>query len=341
VVIFNPVDARLPTGSQRAIAEFCSLGGTAVVAGSFRLGERVVGLPAPGELQVKTFRGVRARRFGYGSGAIYQFNADDLRRSRSAQNALLDAMLDQAWFGADKPPAREPESRVAPPRTPIAPPLPPADAVPSPWFWGLAGGLLLLCTLVPGVSTRYLKRTWPVQLALAAACAGVGGAALFQSRPLPTVELTLLVHGGEGEAVSGRLFVCGEETWRDTLVVNLDDPDDHSLPRALHTRPGWHAWLIDLPLLEKPAAREDAVKLEFGMVGEDSFRDFATNAHLGKTNFSTNDAFLVDWWLETNAWRGRAATLKPVEWPDGAVPFEDARVVKRGAISVTALRQAG
>ncbi|MCA8911159.1 MAG: hypothetical protein KDB82_05620 [Planctomycetes bacterium] len=341
IVIFNPTDVRLPSGSQRAIAEFCSLGGTAVVAGSFALGEQSVGLPAPGELQVKTFRDVQARRFGYGAGAIYRFGADDLRRSRSAQLVLLDAVLDQAWYGAAKAPAREPETRLAPQHPPLAPPLPPADATPTPWFWAMAGALLLVCGLVPGVASRYLKRTWPVQLGLLALCSGLGGLAMLQARPLPTVELCVLMHTGEGEVASGRVFVNAEESWRNTLFVNLDDAEDRSLPRTLPSSPGWNSWLIDMPLMNPPAGRADAVTLRYGMIGDDSFRDFGTKAHRGQTKFSTDDAFLVDWWLETNAWRGRSAELMPVEWPDGAVRFDDARVVTRGAISVTALREAG
>ena len=341
IVIFNPSEARMPPGSQRAIAEFCSLGGAALVAGTFQLGEKAVGLPAPADPQIMTFRDVQGQRFGYGPGAIYRFSAEDLRRSRSAQSVLIDALLDHAWYGAGKAPAGSPESRIPPPRTPFAPPLPAVDATPGPLFWGLAGGLLLLCLLAPVISGRYLKPVWPAQLALTLLVSAIGASAMLQQRPLPTVEASALVRQGGGEATSARVFLIGAETWRDSLTVDLGDAQDRSLPRVLSSRPGWNAWLIDLPLLSPSGETGASVSLNFGMVGEDSYRDFATRARRGLTEFSTSEAFLLEWWLEANAYRGRRATIMPREWPDGAVRFDDARLVIRGAISVTAQREAG
>ena len=341
VVIFNPSDLRLPPGSQRAIAEFCSLGGACLIVGSFRLGEKAVDLPPPAEPTIINFRAVQAQRFGYGPGAIYRFGAEDLRRSRSAQLVLVDAMLDHTWYGADRAPAGKLESRLAPQRTPTPTPLPPDDASPTPFFWALGGGLLLLCGLVPIVAGRISKRTWPAQILLLVGCSGIGALALIQTRPLATVEASALVRLGEGGAASARMFVIAEEGWHDAIKVKLDDASDRSLPRRMPSEPGWRAWVIDTPLVGVTKSEVESVEMAFGMVGDVSFRDFGAQARRGETEFSTSEAFLVEWWLEANAYRGRRAALDPMEWPTGLPRYEDARFVTRGAIGVTSRREGG
>jgi hypothetical protein len=81
------------------------------------------------------------------------------------------------------------------------------------------------------------------------------------------------------------------------------------------------------------------VELQGAMIGDQVFRDYASDAHRGDTEFSTSDAYLLEWWLEANAYRGRAAALRPLEWPVAAPSFDDARVVTRGAIGVTLQRK--
>lgn len=341
VIIFNPSDLRLPAGSQRAIAEFCSLGGACLIVGSFRLGEKAVDLPPPADPTVINFRDVQAQRFGYGAGAIYRFGADELRRSRSAQLVLVDALRDHTWYGADRAPAGKPESRLAPERIPSPSPLPPDDVLPKPLFWALGGGLLLLCGLVPMVAGRVTKRTWVSHVILLSCCSGLAAAALLQTRPLPTVETSALIRLGEGDATSARVFMIAEQTWREAVVVDLNDSTDRRLPRRMVSIPGWRAWVIDAPLVGKPTSVGASVELAFGLVSDVSFRDFGAQARLGETEFSTSEAFLVEWWLETNAYRGRRARLSPVEWASGLVRFDDARLETRGAIGVTYRREGG
>lgn len=112
LVIINPDEARLPPGSQRAIAEYCSLGGNALIIGSFRLGEKDVDVPAPADPQVLLIRGVAVQRFGYGPGAIYRVGFDDLQHSQLAADVVVDALRDQFWFGAADAPGGKPQSRI-------------------------------------------------------------------------------------------------------------------------------------------------------------------------------------------------------------------------------------
>lgn len=337
IVIFNPAELKLPEGSQRAIAEFCSMGGAALVAGSFRLGEKAVDLPAPADAQVQIHRGVTMQRFGYGAGAIYRVSADELRRSPSARDVIVDALRDHMWFGAERAPAGKPHSRAAPERPPLAPPQPPADAAPGALFWALAGGLLLLLVLVPVTFGRYLKQAWPAQLVLAVCGAAVAGAATLQEQPLPVVETSVIVRAGDGDASSTRIFAQVQTTWDEQLTLNLDG-EDRSVHRAMPAFPGWRAWVIDMPLSAPAAVRGKSAELRGGMVGEVSFRDFGTAAHRGATEFSTDDAYLVDWWLEGNAYRGRMAELAPATLPAEGHSWAGARTVARGAIRLSEKR---
>jgi hypothetical protein len=335
VVIFNPGDARLPAGSQRAIAEFCSLGGAILIAGSFRLGEQAQGLPAPADPMLHSFRGVGAQRFGYGWGAIYRVGWDDLRRSRSAQLAISDALLHHAWFGADRVPGGKRQTRADAGRAPVAPPLPLEAAAPGPMFWGLAAGLLLLCGFAPAVIGRLTRRLWPAQLVLLAGCAAIGAAATMQERPLPVIETSVVVFDGEGAAASARVYVRAMDGWRNALHVNLDDPAARYLPRPMSSGPEERCWLLDVPLLATVVPEGESVLMEGGMIGSSTYRVLAARAHRGETGFSTDDAWLLDDWLESNAYRGRRATLTPLEWPDTGIRFDDAKVLRRGAIGVT------
>jgi hypothetical protein len=77
------------------------------------------------------------------------------------------------------------------------------------------------------------------------------------------------------------------------------------------------------------------------MVGKLSFRDFSTRAHRGETGFSTDDAHLLEWWLDANAYRGRRAELQPLAWRFPERQGAELRVVPRGAIGVTVKREGG
>jgi hypothetical protein len=337
IVILNPAELRLPEGSQRAIAEFCSLGGATLVAGSFRLGEKAVDLPAPADPEVQIHRGVSVQRFGYGAGAIYRVSADALRQSASGSDVMIDALRDHLWYGAERAPSGKPASRAAPERPPLAPPLPPADAVPGPLFWALAGGLLLVAGIVPVLFSRFTKRVWPAQLAVAAGCTGIAGLSIVQERPLPAIESCAIVYTGEGEAASMRMFVHAQAAWRDEIRVDLDSADRRML-RESAALPRWRGWVVDRPLIAPADDRGLPAELHGGMVGPLSFRDFATSAHRGDTEFSTDDAYLLDWWLDASAYRGRLAELAPVEWRQQAGSWDGARVLHRGAIRITPKR---
>lgn len=338
VVIFNPTDVRLPAGSQRAIAEFCSLGGVVVVAGSFLFGEKGVNVPPPAEPTLPVLRGVRAQRYGYGPGAIYRFGFDDLRNSPSAHLVLADALHDQMWFGATRAPGGKPMSRIPPAGRPHPSPLPLEEVRPTTLFWALGGGLLLLCGLAPVLAARATKRAWVSHSVLALGCAGIGGGALLQDSPQAPMEYSMIVSTGEGEAASARLYVQAEHTWGNTLTVSLDG-DSRDLPRQSDAPPGWHAWTLDRPLVKTPADRSDAVTLKRARIGELIFRDFATQAHRGGTDFSTSEAFLLGWWLEENAYRGRTEQLAPLEPLAEGYSQPGAEMRYRGGIRVTEVRE--
>lgn len=338
IIIFNPGGALLPAGSQQAIAEFCSLGGVVIVAGSFLFGERGVNVPPPQDPTLPVFRGVRARRMGYGPGAIYRFGYEELRTSGDAHAVLIAALRDHTWFGADNAPGGTPPVRVAPVNPPHPQPLPLQESRPTLLFWGFAGALLLVCGLVPVVAARVSRRKWLPPALVAAGCAGIGGVATLQQSPLPPLEITELFYSGEGEPASARMLVQVERTWGDTLVVNLNS-EVRDLPRAVPSLPGWSAWAVDRPLVGLPADREPAVELQRGRVGGQVYRDFATSAHRGNTGFSTAEAAVVEWWLEENAYRGRSASLAPVAAPEMAFKLDGTTLRERGAIRVTPLRE--
>jgi len=331
IVIFNPADTRLPEGSQRAIAEFCSLGGAALVAGSFRLGEQAVDPPAPAEPAVQIHRGVAVQRFGYGRGAIYRVASDELRRA-PAQDVIVDALRDHLWFGAAEPPAGRKDSRTAPPGSPLGAAQPAGTPTPGPLFWGLAGALLLACGLGPLVAARLTRHPAAAPAGVLLLCGAIGALASLQPRPVATVEVSAIVFTGEGSAASTRLYIRDESQH---VRHDLDDKSDRRLSRRL---PGG-GWQVDIPLTAAPSDRHAPVTLARGRVGAASFRDYATAARRGETDFSRHDARLLEWWLADNAWRGRSAELASIEWPESGIPPGEVRLVRLGAIRVTELRK--
>ena len=134
-----------------------------------------------------------------------------------------------------------------------------------------------------------------------------------------------------------RIFVHAQAAWQEEVRVDLDSSERHML-RESAALPHWRGWVVDVPLVVPREDRAQPVQLHGGMVGAMSFRDFATTAHRGNTGFSTDDAYLLEWWLEANAYRGRLAELAPAEWPHLGVSWDGARPVQRGAIRLSQKR---
>jgi hypothetical protein len=338
IVIFNPGETRLPPGSQRAIAEFCSLGGAVLIVGSFRLGEQVSDLPAPAEPTLETFRGVGMQRYGYGAGAIYRVGFEELRASREAHSVIETALRDHLWFAGARSPAGTPESRIPPARVPHPDALPMPEAAPTLLFWALAGGLLLVCGLVPPVAARLTRRRWVPGAAVLAGCLSVGGAGLLQESPLPVLEVFTVILTGEGDAASARMLVQAAPEWGDTWTIDLDDAGVRDLPRRSPAQSGMRAWVVDRPLTARGRDHAPPIRLSAGRVDGQTFRDFATAVHRGQMDFPVDAGNPLEWWLDSNAYRGRQTEIAPLEWSSSGLSPGSARVLERGAIRITPLR---
>ncbi|MBK9973923.1 MAG: hypothetical protein IPP14_04020 [Planctomycetes bacterium] len=340
VVIFNPDDSRLPAGAQRAIAEFCSLGGALFVAGSFRFGEQAADLPAPGEAQPLEFRSTPMLRFEYGAGAIYRCEYEQLRRARQANAVIRDALLDHLWQGATDAPGGTQPSRAAPQSLPLLQPGHMAQAAPGVVFWVLALTLLLACGVGPTLAARLGKRASFGWLGMAALMAGLGAAGAGQTGPQPLADTWAVVVRGPRDhgpqALRG--FVLAEESV-ETWLVDLDAPGPRPLPRPFAQATGHKGWVVDLPLARAPVSGK-AATLRFGLVEGENFRDFAAGARMGEAGFDRQSGRVLDWWLQMNAWRGRAATLAPLAAQEVPVP-PGAQERPAGAIAVTMLRAKG
>lgn len=337
LVLFNPDDARLPAGAQRALAQFCSLGGVVFVAGSFRFGEDAADIPAPGDPVPTTMRGVALQRFEYGAGAIYSCEWQALARAKSSRAVIRDALLDHLWFGSSDLPGGPPPARGLPGNMPLLQPAPPDEAAPGAAFWALAALLLAGCGVLPLLAARLSPAQWLAPALVTALCAGVGGLALVQGGPEPAADTwTIALTGPRADGpVALRSFVAaqpGVETWR----VNLRDEDATALPRPLAPVRGHAAWLVDAPLAAAPL-RGRPEDLKLGRIAGINFRDFATAARQGSYDYARDQGRILDWWLENNAWRGRMATLAPCQPVPAPVPPGTAWR-PQGAIAITTLR---
>lgn len=340
VVIFNPDDTRLPPGAQRAIAEFCSLGGALFVAGSFRFGEQAADLPAPGDARPMDFRGTPLLRFEYGAGAIYRCEYEQLRRARQASAVIRDALVDHLWQGQPLAPGGPLPTRAPPLNLPMLEQGPAAQAAPGPLFWALGTALLLACGVGPILAARLGRRRALGFAGLCALLVVLGAAGSAQTGPQPVADTWAVVARGprpQGpQALRG--FVLAEpsvENW----LVDLDAPGPRPLPRPFATTAGTRGWVVDLPLCNAPAPGP-AATLRFGLVEGDNFRDFAARARQGQHGFDRQSGRLLDWWLQGHAWRGRAASLAPAAGVDVPVP-PGAQGRPAGAIAVTMLRAKG
>lgn len=339
IVLFNPDDVRLPAGSQRALAEFCSLGGSVFVAGSFRFGEQAGDLPAPGDPVPLVFSGVPVSRYEYGAGAIYRADFAALRDSPSARKVIVDALFHHAWFGALKAPGGPPPARALPPAPFSYAHGPGAEPTPGFWFFGPAGLLLLACAVGPLALARAARLRALQALPALGSAVLAGGLALLQPPPESAVEAYALVQSGprnDGPAAL-RAWVVAQPQWRRQWQVPLEAPGVRILPRPVAAT-GWPRWEVDVPLAAGWASRP-GVRLAKARVGEVLFRDYAKRAREGSTEFAQEQALLLEWWLENNAWRGREATLAPAQEPaNWGTWLGDGQVRLRGAVSVTAGR---
>lgn len=336
IVIFNPGAGELAPGAQRAIAEFCSLGGCCLVAGTFQLGEQARDIPAPGEPQTLQFGGVPVQRFGYGAGAIFRVEYNLLREA-SAREVIRGALLHHLRFGAADAPGGQPASRSAPALPPPLNAPQPAEAAPGVAFAGLVSTLLLALLLIPAVLRRVKRPAWATTGAmLGGAC--VLGLALLQQAPRPRAHLAVLeLAGAEAEVAGTRSFLMVEPGQTAPLSIALDEAD-RRLARRL---PGSAGWIVDEPLTRPAAGSAHGGLMEGGMVNGRVYRDFVLQVRDGETAFAPTDAPLLAWWLEANAMRGRLATLEP-----GKPSTRDTRytlwdVAELSRVRVLNLREAG
>lgn len=333
IILFNPDDARLPSGAQRAIAEYCSLGGVLFVAGSFRFGEQAADLPAPGEPRPLTIRDVALQRFEYGPGAIYRCEWDALRRSRSAQAVVMEAVADHLWRGATEAPGGPAPTRAAPAALPLLVPGSPVEASPGAAFWVLLCVLVLGACVLPVVIPRLVSMAAAPAAGVFVFAAATGGLAALQPGPAPVADLWSVASNGPrpGGPMSLRGFVVAQPglgEWK----IDLDAPGPRILARPLPDIDGKRAWVVDVPLAAGSHGRWSS--LRSGAVDGVPFRDFATEARLGGRGYDVEQGRLLDWWLDQQAWRGRLARLGPAEASFDPVP-PGGRARPRGAIAVT------
>ncbi|MBX3459463.1 MAG: hypothetical protein KF696_05755 [Planctomycetes bacterium] len=339
VVMFNPEAQRPPAGTQRAIAEFCCVGGVAVIVGSFRMGERVEGLPAPAEPELLTVAGVRAQRMAYGAGAIYRIEFDELRTAGRPHAVLRAAIVHHTWHGANRAPGGKPYSRAPSTRPILLEPGQPEDPAPGPMFFGLAVGLLALCAVLPLLAKRLRGGAYWGMPILAVGAIGIGALGRMQQQPRPLLDAWAVLSAESPDAARPawlREFLLPGQDVPEVLEVRLG-AEPHALPRPWRNGHGLNGWQVDYPL--QAGTPGPAVELSQGRVGDVQFRDYAAMAWRGEGGFGHGTAPLLEWWLEENAWRGRQAQLAPAQW---RTPTDDPDVEKRtrGALWVVNIRAA-
>ena len=290
-----------------------------------------------------TLEDTPVHRMAYGQGAIYRVSFSRLRASRSARKVILRALRDHRWFGAIEPPRGNPGSRAAPERalTAYLPARRGEPGVPGPLGVGLIGLLLLLVSIGPVLARRVLARPWSAPIAVAVGSLLLSLAGALQSGPDPAAEVSVIEYSGANPAGARALrwLIVAEPDALRTWTTDLDDPQDRRLARPVRSVGGRRAWLVDQPLAGVPAGAGPELTLANGLVEGIHFRDFATRATLGKSGMPRDNARLLNWWLETNAYAGRSARIRSCAVPKGDWPFADRTVVRsRGAISITNLR---
>ncbi len=337
LVLFSPEAQRPPAGTQRAIAEFCSMGGAAIIIGSFRMGEKVEGLPAPAEAELLKFHGVSAQRMAYGPGAIYRIDFEELRRSGNPYAVLRGALLDHLWYGDAPAPAGKPQSRVPSPAALNVVAGTPEAPQPGALFFGLAGALLALCGVLPLIARRVKFGALWAMPAVAAGALSIGAIAMLQPQPRPLLDCWAVVYAESQDRqrpASARAFLLPGQDIDETLAVDMAGPA-RALPRPWRSALGKAGWQLDLPLQTGDPA--DLADLVLGEVNGTRFRDFAALAHKGEAGFDAESARLLEWWLDENAYSGRRSGLGAASWQlaaEGATGLDSVEKRTRGALWV-------
>jgi hypothetical protein len=146
------------------------------------------------------------------------------------------------------------------------------------------------------------------------------------------VDQWIVVNAGQEDSVASiRAFGMPGEAVGETLEVDLASTP-RWLPRPLRSAQGHAGWQIDAPL----AGGEHGHLVEYaeGRIGGINFRDYAALAYDGDGGFSVEQARLLDWWLEANAYRGRAAALGPADAQFIVPALSGVNLRQRGALWV-------
>jgi hypothetical protein len=323
IILFQPEAQRPPPGAQRAIAEFCSMGGAAIIVGSFRMGEKVQGLPAPAEPEILRFSGVSAQRMAYGPGAIYRIDFEELRRHGHSHVVLREALLDHLWSGQNSAPAGKPAARTPASSAPALMRGNPEPPRPGALFFGLAGSLLLLCAVTPLAARRVRLGAWWGAPLICAGALGIGGMTTMQDQPRPLLDCWAIFRAesaGPERPCSVQLFLLPGEGVESILEIPLTGPV-RGMPRPFRSAHGHVGWQVDLPLAS--GAPSELSEFVDGRIANLNFRDFAARAYKGDGGFDVESARLLEWWLDENAYRGRAAGLGPATFEPADVGVGD------------------
>lgn len=336
VMLFNPGSAAWPAGLAQALTDFASLGGAIITTDSFTPPKAT----APTTLALED---VAFSRQFCGAGAVYRVRHASLLAATNPSRAIIAALRDHRWHGADLPPSGPAPSRAIsePHARAWLVPLPPHEPPAPPLFFALCGLLLLASLLAPVLAARLSRRVWPGALAVFLASLAVAGPAALQPGPPVTIEASQ-VELALGDVASRRSFVTAPVSQGSALVwaVNLDAAGPRLLPRQAPARVQYSAWMVDEPDSKPMRAAAQGFELKAGSISGEMFRDFAASARRGQTSLDEGKALVLDWWLEANAYRGRDATLRGAEASTQPLTDrENAHWRFRGAISVTPLRQ--
>ena len=334
IVLFHPQGANLPTESSKVLAQFASLGGTVIVIGSFQFEANAAGLPAPSEPTALQFQNQLARRFGYGAGAIYRLGWTDLRDSSHPAEVIDQLIQNQRWFGAKQAPAGKPDHRALSVNPLQMPNQGAFDNPPSISALALMCGLIFILLVIPVAAGRARKSKWLVPSLVFSGIVGVVLVGNTMPEPRPTAELATIVFGdGQPESpASARYWLQIEQPT--TLNFTLGNKGEQPLARPFHAGE-WMGLQIDVPLVGGVDAGPHSVEMQAGRVNGLSFRRYVTAARKNATPFDSDQAQILEWWLENNAWRGRSARVGSGKLPLPDFVMKGLKIRRRGVLLVT------